>query len=71
MFSARDVDRVRRIRRLTQELGVNLAGVEVILNLTQKMEEVHVEHERRIVEVEQRYRIEIQRLKKILQRVTQ
>ena len=71
MFSARDVDRVRRIRRLTQELGVNLAGVEVILNLTQKMEEVHAEHERRLVEAEQRYRIEIQRLKKILQRVTQ
>lgn len=70
MFSARDVDRVRRIRRLTQDLGVNLAGVEVILNLTEKMEAVHAEHERRLAETEEHYRIEIQRLKKMLQRVT-
>ncbi len=70
MFSARDVARVRRIRRLTQDLGVNLAGGEGILNLTEKMEAAHVEHERRLVETEDRYRVEIQRLKKMLQRVT-
>jgi len=70
MFSALDVERVRRIRRLTQDLGVNLAGVEVILNLTEKMEAAHVESERRLAETEDRYRVEIQRLKKMLQRVT-
>ncbi len=70
MFSARDVERVRRIRRLTQDLGVNLAGVEVILNLTEKMEAEHAEHDRRLVETEERYQVEIQRLKKMLQRVT-
>ena len=70
MFSERDVERVRRIRRLTQDLGVNLAGGEVILNLTEKMEAAHVESDRRLAEMEERYRAEIQRLKKMLQRVT-
>ena len=70
MFSTRDVERVRRIRRLTQDLGVNLAGVEVILNLTEKMETVQAENKRRLAETEERHGLEIQRLKKMLRRVT-
>lgn len=38
LYSEADVDRLRQIRRLTQELGVNLAGVEVILDLLNRME---------------------------------
>jgi MerR family transcriptional regulator/heat shock protein HspR len=30
----RDLERVRQIRRLTDDMGVNLAGVEVIMRLT-------------------------------------
>ena len=37
-----DLAEVRRIRRLTN-LGVNLAGVEVILRMRQRLEELHVE----------------------------
>ena len=33
VFSGRDIDQVRRVRNLVEDLGVNLAGVEVILNL--------------------------------------
>ena len=33
VFSRNDVERVRRIRSLTDDLGVNLAGVEVIIGL--------------------------------------
>ena len=32
-YSARDVEHLREIRRLTQELGINLAGVEEIMRL--------------------------------------
>lgn len=39
MFSEEDIERVRRIQRLTQDLGVNLAGVEIILRLLDQMEE--------------------------------
>ena len=38
MFSDEDVERLRLIRRLVEELRVNLAGVDVILNLTERIE---------------------------------
>ena len=38
LYSPRDVDRLLKINRLTQELGINLAGVEVILHLTDQIE---------------------------------
>ena len=34
LYSLYDLERVRQIRRLTDEMGVNLAGVEVIMRLT-------------------------------------
>ncbi|MBC7264668.1 MAG: helix-turn-helix transcriptional regulator [Chloroflexi bacterium] len=40
LYSPQDVERLRKIVRLTDELGVNLAGVEVILNMTERMEEM-------------------------------
>jgi len=38
LYSEHDIERVRQIQRLTQELGVNLAGVEIILKLLDDME---------------------------------
>ncbi len=40
LYSEADIRRVRRIQRLTQEMGVNLAGVELILRLLDDMEEM-------------------------------
>ncbi len=37
MYSEEDVDDVRRILRLTRDLGVNLAGVEIILKMRRQM----------------------------------
>src|SRR3712207_4939683 len=37
LYSARDIERAQQIKRLIEDLGVNLAGVEVILRLTEKM----------------------------------
>jgi MerR family transcriptional regulator/heat shock protein HspR len=37
LYSEEDVDDVRRILRLTRDLGVNLAGVEIILRMRQQM----------------------------------
>ncbi|BCX79551.1 heat shock protein transcriptional repressor HspR [Campylobacter sp. 19-13652] len=39
LYSQRDVDRVKMILRLTRDLGVNLAGVDVILQLKERIEE--------------------------------
>jgi MerR family transcriptional regulator/heat shock protein HspR len=35
-----DIDRIKLILRLTRELGVNLAGVDVVLQLKEKMDEL-------------------------------
>jgi MerR family transcriptional regulator/heat shock protein HspR len=43
LYSEADVERVRRIQHLTQDLGVNLAGVEVVFKLLQQMERMHEE----------------------------
>ncbi|MHB0858557.1 MAG: heat shock protein transcriptional repressor HspR [Anaerolineae bacterium] len=43
LYSQADVDRLRKIARLTEDLGVNLAGVEVILNMARRIEELQQE----------------------------
>ena len=39
-YSAHDVERIRRIKGLMDELGVNLAGVDVILRMNEQMAEM-------------------------------
>lgn len=46
LYSHRDVEKLRLILRLTRELGVNLAGVEVILGMRDKMKEMQEEIDR-------------------------
>jgi len=43
LYSPADVDRLREIQRLTQEEGVNLAGVERIIELQREIEQMHAE----------------------------
>ena len=38
LYSQADLDRLETILTLTRDLGVNLAGVEIILNMRQKMD---------------------------------
>jgi MerR family transcriptional regulator/heat shock protein HspR len=37
MYSAEDVEEIARLLRLTRDLGVNLAGVEIILKMRRRM----------------------------------
>lgn len=56
LFSDADVERVRAIQRLVNDLGVNLAGAEVILHMRDQMERMqqHVETlQRRLDEMTQ------------------
>ena len=39
LYSEKDLDKIKMILRLTRDLGVNLAGVDVILRLKQRLEE--------------------------------
>jgi len=38
LYTQEDVDRLEVILKLTRDLGVNLAGVEIILNMREKMD---------------------------------
>ena len=40
MYSAEDVEDLARLLRLTRDLGVNLAGVEIILKMRRRMAEM-------------------------------
>ena len=46
LYSQRDVERLRRIQRMTSEEGLNLAGVETVLALEQRVEKMRAELER-------------------------
>ena len=50
LYSSEDVERLRRIKTLMDDLGVNLAGVEVIIRMAGRMAEI----EREIQELEKR-----------------
>ncbi|MFH0710881.1 MAG: helix-turn-helix transcriptional regulator [Pseudomonadota bacterium] len=38
LYSQRDIEKIKTILRLTREVGVNLAGVDVVMRLKSKME---------------------------------
>ncbi len=46
LYSQRDIDRMKMILRLTRDLGVNIAGIDIILQLKEQMEEMENEIER-------------------------
>jgi MerR family transcriptional regulator/heat shock protein HspR len=48
LYSERDIEDVRRVLHLTRDLGVNLAGVEVVLEMRRKMEKLQVEMEEKM-----------------------
>lgn len=50
LYSQRDVERLRRIQQMTVELGLNLAGVEMVLELEQQLERMR----RKVAALEER-----------------
>ena len=56
LYSEADIERVKRIQRLTQEVGVNLAGVEIILRLLEDMDSIRTDLEQQLED----YRLEVE-----------
>ena len=52
LYSHRDIERLRQIKTLVDDLGVNLAGVDVILRMLDRMAEM----EQRVKELEEEVR---------------
>jgi MerR family transcriptional regulator/heat shock protein HspR len=62
LYSQREIERLRKIQRLTNELGVNLAGVEIIMDLTERLQNL----EKGMRQREDELRVEIDRLRREL-----
>ena len=54
LYSQRDIEHLQEIRRLTQELGVNLAGVEEIIRLRRKLDTLQGKMEQNIDNLQSR-----------------
>ncbi len=61
LYSEEDVEKLEMILRLTRELGVNLAGVEVILSMREKMEQMQHEMNETIQQLHDELEREIRR----------
>jgi MerR family transcriptional regulator, heat shock protein HspR len=46
LYSEGDIERLRIVQRLTTELGLNLAGVELVLRLEDELRKAHLQVER-------------------------
>jgi MerR family transcriptional regulator/heat shock protein HspR len=60
LYSEADVERLRIVQRLTTELGLNLAGVELVLRLEDELRKAHLQIER----LQQQLRREVQSVHK-------
>jgi MerR family transcriptional regulator, heat shock protein HspR len=63
LYTAEDLERLDVILKLTRDLGVNLAGVEIILNMRERMEQMQHQIEEFVsslnTEISQRARSEV------------
>jgi MerR family transcriptional regulator/heat shock protein HspR len=69
LYSQRDVERLRRIQQMTGEEGLNLAGVETVLDLEQTVERMRAELARmreRAAEMERRIEQEVEKVRRSL-----
>lgn len=69
LYSDRDIERVVQIRRLMRDLGVNLAGVEAILHMRDRMEQMQEELEQEMMQLRDQHAAETRRLKEIIERL--
>lgn len=69
LYSDRDIERVVQIRSLMRDLGVNLAGVEAILHMKDRMEKLQADLEQEIMQLRDQHASETRRLKEIIERL--
>src|SRR5574340_942326 len=61
LYSEEDVERLEMVLRLTRELGVNLAGVEIILSMRERMEQMQREMDEAVMRLREELAREMQR----------
>jgi MerR family transcriptional regulator/heat shock protein HspR len=69
LYSQADVERLRKIQRLTTEEGLNLAGVETVLELEDRLQKMRAEVSKlraEAAEMERQMEAEVERMKRSL-----
>jgi MerR family transcriptional regulator/heat shock protein HspR len=69
LYSQRDVERLRRIQQMTSEDGLNLAGVETVLDMEARVERMRAELEamrKRADHLEQEMAAEVEKVRRSL-----
>jgi MerR family transcriptional regulator/heat shock protein HspR len=69
LYSQKDVERLKRIQQMTSEEGLNLAGVETVLQMEERVERMRKELERmrrRAEQMEQEMEREVDRVRRSL-----
>jgi MerR family transcriptional regulator, heat shock protein HspR len=69
LYSQNDVERLRRIQRMTSEEGLNLAGVEAVLDMEDQVARMRAELQRmreRTTELEREMNAEVERVRRSL-----
>ncbi|MGA2193124.1 MAG: helix-turn-helix transcriptional regulator [Nitrospirota bacterium] len=61
LYSDNDIERIKLILNLTREMGVNLAGVDVILSMRERMEKQRAEMEDLMDEMRREFVAELKR----------
>jgi len=69
LYSDVDIERVIHIRSLMRDLGVNLAGVEAILHMKDRMERMQEELVQEMTLLREQHAVETRRLKDIIERL--
>lgn len=69
LYSPADVERAAHIRQLVDDLGVNLAGVETILRMRDRMERMRRDMDDELLRLRREHDAETQRLRAIIERL--
>lgn len=66
LYSERDIERLMYIQQLTQELGINLAGVEKIIRLQNDLEELQAQKTAELEAIQRRL-LQLEQIKQVKQ----
>ncbi len=63
LYSDRDIERVLQIRDLMENLGVNLAGVDTILQMSERMIQLQLDMQQQMDQLQERMKQEIEQMR--------
>ncbi len=68
LYSDEDIERIKTVLRLTRDMGVNLAGVDMILGMRERMEQMRREMEEMMRHLSEEIRAEFRRREEEIKR---